>query len=91
MKPELQAAYHALLIRKREIEVADTSGTVKCRVCGENKEHHERMGNMRCSTCALTGYFYSVNADESSLIEAALPPIEALIAAGHGCLRYPGT
>lgn len=79
MKEELQAAYNALLKRKREIEIADKNGTVKCRVCGENKEHHERIGGMRCSFSALTGHFYSVDADESARIEAALPPIEALL------------
>jgi hypothetical protein len=77
MKTELQAAYHALLTRKREIEVADKTGAVKCRLCDRAKSEHIPDG--RCSVSALSANFVSVDRDESDRIEAALPPIEAML------------
>jgi hypothetical protein len=77
MTTELHTVYRVLLIRKREIEISDKNETVKCRLCAREKGHHVPGG--RCSCSAFSGNFYSVDADELARIEAALPPIEALI------------
>ena len=81
MKTKLQEAYNALLQRKREIEILDQNGTAICRNCGGEKKPHYSDGTGRCSTSALTRNFVSVDKSESDKIEAALPPIEALLSA----------
>lgn len=78
MKAELQVAYNALLKRKREIEVADKNGTVKCQHCGSQKSLHPNH-DPRCSTWVCSQIFKSVDADELERIEASLLPIEAIL------------
>ena len=79
MKTELQAAYNALLIRARQIEIADKNRTVKCVHCGQDKSHHPDH-DPRCSTSSLSRKFKSVSEEELARIDAALPPIEAILA-----------